>query len=254
MKSIVKQLNLSDDEFKTKLKFLYESGQSQSKIAKTFKCHPGTIEMYFQIFDIRRRNESERQRLRRGRSIILTETENEVLDGLLLSDMHIEKATFQGRLTFGVLHKEFANLILENLRNVVWGNLYPYKPKNSSNVNYFCKSAFNIQMFDLHKIWYKESVKIVPNELNTISPLTLYWWYLGDGYVCKIRDQIALCTDAFSSSENERLCSILNQTYNLNLRVDTRNRISMYGKDNIRQFLEVIGRPKVKCYEYKWRI
>ena len=180
--------------------------------------------------------------------------EKEVLDGLLLSDMHIERGVFQGRLTFGVLHKEFANSIIENLKNAMWGYLYPYKPKNSPNMNFFCKSAFSIQMFDLHNVWYREKTKIVPPSLTTISPLTLYWWYLGDGYVCKDRIQIALCTDAFTKSENERLCSILNQTHNLNLRVDARNRISAYGKDNIQQFLEVIGGPKVKCYEYKWGV
>ena len=254
MKSIAKQLNLSDDEFKTKLKYLYESGRSQPQLAKTFGCHPATIETYFHRFGIPCRNESGRQRIRRGRSVILNKSETEVLDGLLLSDMHIEQGTFQGRLTFGVLHKEFANAIRDSLKSAVWGYLYPYKPKNSPNMNFFCKSAFSIQILDLHKHWYREKTKIVPPELTTISPLTLYWWYLGDGYVCKDRIQIALCTDAFTKSENERLCSILNQTYNLNLRVDARNRISAYGRDNIQQFLGVIGEPKVKCYEYKWGV
>ena len=254
MKSIVKQLNLSDDEFKTKLNYLYEGGQSQPQLAKTFGCHLGTIEVYFEKFGLITRTRSESARIVKERHIVLSEQEKDVLSGMLLSDMHIERGAFQGRFTFGVLHEEFANAIRENLKSATWGCLYPYKPKNSPNLNFFCKSAFSIQIFDLHKMWYREKTKIVPPELNVISPLTLYWWYLGDGYVCKNRDQIALCTDAFSKSENERLCSILNQTYDLNLRVDAKNRISMYGKNNIHQFLGVIGEPKVKCYEYKWRV
>jgi hypothetical protein len=253
MKSIARRLSLSDEQFAARLKHLYECGKSQTQIANSLECHPGTIETYFRKFGIPIRTRSESARVVKGRYIVLSEQEKEVLNGLLLSDMHVERGTFQGRLTFGVLHREFANSIIQNLSSVMWGYLYPYKPKKSPNLNFFCKSAFSVPLFDLHNQWYMKNIKIVPSELVAISPLTLYWWYLGDGYVCPTRNQIALCTDAFSADENNKLCKILNQTYGFQFKVDARNRISMYGENNIVKFLNVIGEPKIKCYEYKWR-
>ena len=65
---------------------------------------------------------------------------------------------------------------------------------------------------------------------------------------------IALCTDAFTRKENIKLCKIINETYNIQMRVTPRNRIVIYGKENCKKFLKIIGKPMLKCYKYKWNI
>lgn len=253
MESLLKRLNYTEEEFRDKLMNLYENDLSQMKISQLFGCYSSTIECYFKKFNISTRNCRERMMIVKRRNVTLNKAEQEILNGLLLSDLHIDIGTFQGRITFGVLHKEFADSIISNLSSIKWTELYPYKSTNSSNVNYFGKSKFYEELYNLHSVWYKDKIKIVPVNLNDISPLTLYWWFLGDGCNSSKRKHLSLCTEAFSKEDNERLVSILNYTYNIPFWVDTRNRISIYGIDHIKKFLNIIGVPKIKCYEYKWK-
>src|SRR5579864_7449465 len=111
--ALYKKLKLNKEEFKNLLiKMYFEDKLSQNKISEKLNCHLGCIEDYFKNFNIKGRNHSESSRIRREKHCFITNKENEILTGLLLSDLHIEDGKFQSRLSFGLLHKEFAQSII----------------------------------------------------------------------------------------------------------------------------------------------
>ncbi len=250
MEALYKKLNLNTIEFKNYLETEYGTGLSQAKIAKNIGCTTECIEQYFKKFKIKGRSAEEAAKILREKHCSFSNKEIEIINGLLLSDLHISASKNQARFTFGVKHKEFADSIVENIPSITWQNLYEYTCERTPNINYFCKSYSYTEIKDLHNKWYLKNKEIPDIEL---TKETLYWWYLGDGYLETSKYALLLCTDSFSKESNLKMVKQL-RDLNFDCYLTTRNRIRFSGNDGARSFLNYIGEPRLKCYEYKWKI
>lgn len=157
-----------------------------------------------------------------------TPFQKEVLTGLLLSDGSIRnpnsnrRTTGNKRLecTFKKDHLDFIKWlkfdILGSLSTSTRPTLYP---KNNPTQYWFCTK--NHQFFNiLYDQWYFEKdqkkVKILPNDIEKdLSPVSLAFWIMGDGYWEKNSKTIFLCTENFSIKEIIFLISILQKNFGL---------------------------------------
>lgn len=243
--ALYKQLGKTQQEFKDLLQYMYQvQKMSQADIAKHFSCNITCIEGWFKRFDLSTRSLKEAARNNKQRIFDLSNKESLVLDGLLLSDIHIETGHFQSRASFGFKHKEFADSVIKYTKTLQWS-----EPKyNKISLGWHSKTKYCINLHNLRQKWYPFGKKIVPKDIK-ITPTTMLWWYLGDGYIAKYG--AVLCTDSFDRVSNHRLVKLI-ISEGIPCHLTPRNRIRIEGNRGIDLLLDYIGPSPVECYKYKW--
>jgi hypothetical protein len=184
----------------------------------------------------------------------ITQYEKEVIDGIMLADGHIEKLVKSSRITYGCKFRETLDDIKNSLENLNFSE--PWQSKKSKCWHF--KSKSYLQLNEYRNLWYDSSgTKIVPDNIK-LTPIVLYWWFVGDGYR---RDySIVLCTDAFSGEDKKKLIEMFADIGFLDVHI-TRNGKRIYiGGSEVKKFLDIISNS-VKIspqYEYKfsnkWKI
>jgi transposase len=242
--TLYKKLGLSKQELITKVHQLYwNQNLSQKKIANVLNCNITTIERMFASKFILPRTLSQSARIVKKRNLNISEEQIEILNGLLLSDFHIEKGAFQARLSFGFKYKEFSEYCIKKLNCFQWSELKQDKKTGA----WHAKTAFYKDLFILKTLWYNKK-KRVPKDLK-ITPLTLLFWYLGDGQ--KVDYGALLCSESFCRKDNIRLSRQLDQLQIKN-KVTPNNRIRICGKEGFLALMNTIGECPIKCYTYKF--
>ena len=112
---------------------------------------------------------------------------------------------------------------------------------------------------EMHKMWYKDGKKHIPEDL-ILTPLICLIWYIGDGAICnnKRTQNIKLATQCFQKEELENI--LLPQLKNFEatlMKADVsksgEQQYSIYiPKRKIKEFLDYIGPCPFPDYEYKW--
>ena len=178
----------------------------------------------------------------------MTNKEKEILDGLMLSDGCLsENSRISARLTFGFKYKETSEELLRELGSINFSPIWQSKKTNC----WHSKSNMYHDLLNENKRWYPIKKKIVPKDI-IITPLSCYWWFIGDGYTSE--GNVYLCTDSFSKEDNEFLVEKLNKK-GFNPSITSRNRIRFNKKETI-TFLKWITPEKgiMEQYKYKWEI
>jgi transposase-like protein len=243
--SLWKRQGLTLDQFKQQITDLYWAHNlSQAKIAKKLDCDTTCIENWFKKLEIETRTQSEVLRIAKSRTFYITDKEHQILDGLIISDIHLESSVFQSRASFGVKHLEFAEAIISHTSTLNWRKL----KYNQSSLGWYCKTPYCTNLHDQRQRWYPNGIKIVPKDIK-ITPTMMLWWYLGDGY--KTKYGAVLCTDSFIKNDNKRLANLISQE-GIPCHWTPRNRIRIEGNFGFQQLISYIGESPVKCYEYKW--
>jgi hypothetical protein len=244
MIAIYKRLGLTKEEFVSLIEKKYwKENLSQASIANDIGCHPTSIENVFRQGLVKSRTLSESSRNAKKRCCEITEKQQDIFNGMMLSDFHIEKGAFQARLTFGFKHLDFANFCIEQLNCFDWST-----PTQSTITNcWHSKSKFYERLMDYHNIWYSDRKKIVPN--IKITPATLLFWYLGDGM--STRYGVLLCSESFSREENQILSDKITEL-GIKNHVTPNNRIRLSGNKGKQQLLSIIGDGSIECYKYKF--
>jgi len=182
----------------------------------------------------------------------------EFIDGFLLGDGSIyasEGKTHVGRLTCSLEYEEFCTYLMGFLQSYV----STVKKYNSNNMKqgfgFFGTSKFHPDIYKQYQRWYKDGIKIVPNDVR-ITPLSLMVWYLGDGCLdstSKNAIRIRLSTDGFDKKYVKLLCSKLSEL-GIFCHRTAYNRIYIKSK-GVPAFFNFIGRKSpVKCYDYKFEV
>lgn len=232
-------------EFESSLKQMYwDRKLSQRQIASELECDTTVIENWFKRLQINTRNQKDAIRNAKTRHVQIKEIEQEVFNGLMLSDLHIEHGAFQSRASFGVKHLEFAQSIIDHTTSFEWRNI----SYNKISCGWHAKTVFSLELEEQKQRWYTDNIKIVPEDID-LSPGTMLWWYLGDGYLTKYGAQ--LCTDSFSKEENLFLVDLINKKQ-IPCHLTPGNRIRIEGNGGMKKLLSFIGRSPVVCYQYKW--
>lgn len=174
----------------------------------------------------------------------LSEKQMEVLDGMMLADGHLESSPTSARLTYGCKFKETLLDIKAEFPQMHFSE--PWKSKDGC---YFFKSSYYRDLHTERIRWYPQGSKIVPKDVK-ITPLSCYWWFVGDGYTQE--KAIMLCTDSFDASEIQQLIDSLTAV-GFDGRKTSRNRIRIKTKSSI-LFLGWITEDHyiAKQYAYKW--
>jgi hypothetical protein len=172
---------------------------------------------------------------------MLARKEEQILNGLLLSDLYLEKTPKYARASFDVEHPEFADSIVRNLNGFSWSQV------KLSRETWRARTKESPVLYEVWQKWYKDGVKIVPD--IKLTPLVCYWWYIGDGSVADY--SLKLATYAYTIEEVEGLQEKLH-ILGIETTLRETNVIFIRSK-SVLDFLAFIGPPKHKCYEYKWK-
>lgn len=142
-----------------------------------------------------------------------------VLDGLILSDMSVDKPIKHksdglakcSRLMLQMKHLDVP-LFLHNLLALVGvkSNVVRVEQTHKDTSKTYIKFSFRtlkyVEFLELRKRWYRGSRKFVPDDLK-LCPISVYFWMLGDGYrdPAPTHKQIRLSTDGFSQHSTLKL-------------------------------------------------
>ena len=202
------------------------------------------------------------------KDIELTQQEEEVINGLLLGDGHIEsesqvKMNYTAFICYTCKYKSVLEELSKQLVRLKPNVLKKkYRRKNGKvSVGYRLRTNSYKSFLQLRRKWYPNGTKIVPRDIK-LTPETCYWWYLGDG--CSHRRGMTLCTHSFTEDDVDFLITNLpieamrryvtnyvkgNKSYGKKYPV-----IKIYKKEERNKFLEYIGPCRHPIYLYKWDI
>lgn len=225
---------------------LYSDGLTQRNIARHYGFNVTTIENFFKRNNIPTRNYSAVYKQYKNVPDFSAQ-EMEILDGIMLADGHIDPQIHGGRLTYGCKFRETLFDIEKSLPSLTFSNHWQSKITNC----WHFKSRGNPHLLREHSRWYPEKKKIVPKDVR-ITPLSCYWWMIGDG--CGQKYHIQLATNGFLKEDNQFLCEKLKQINVLNAYVATNNTIYLRLKDS-QTFLNFIKNQVniADQYVYKWK-
>ncbi len=178
----------------------------------------------------------------------LTNYEKEVLDGIMISDGCLTSVTnISARLSLGFKYNETLEYIKDSLPSIEFGKTYI----SSNGKSFHNKSRMYADLLIENKRWYKNGIKIIPNNFK-LTKISCYWWFIGDGY--NSNNNVYLCTDSYTKKE---ILNIVEELTKIGFKcnITSINRIRFFKKDSL-AFLKWIT-PKsgiYKIYEYKWKI
>jgi hypothetical protein len=169
------------------------------------------------------RNSSDRQKLsvitaslNKIHNIPFTSSEAEILDGILLGDGHLTKLKTSpifgiltsSKLTYGCKFRETLEDVQNGFVDLTFNNINTSFKKDTKTYMYNLHSNKSKILYNERLRWYPEGKKIVPTDVR-ITPLSCYWWFIGDGSVGQ--NVVHLATHCFLYEEVQFLCNKLIQ-------------------------------------------
>lgn len=199
----------SDDSLRQELiRLYYDNGLSQVQIAKKFGCLTNQICKKFKLYNIKSRSFAEGNEIRIRSDVILTQEQTEIINGMLLGDGGLTPRKYTASLNYSSKHKKIIKDCIEQLPFICCP-LYTRNKigEHGQKLIYYEMNTHGYkQLLNLYNKWYMNGIKIIPRDLK-LTPITCYWWYLGDGSSCK--NELRLCTQGFSFEDVEFLKSIM---------------------------------------------
>lgn len=172
-----------------------------------------------------------------NRQYQLSAEQKEALVGIILGDGFLERAkpTHNTRLAIdqGYPEKEeYVNSLFELFKPMLSFDLekpkvYAMKPhKKTSNVyqSIRFKTLVHPCLNQYHDLFYKNNKKVVPANLEELlTARGLAYWIMDDGSKT-IHGQTKIHTESFTKTEVEFIQSVLKQKFNLNTRIEQRDK------------------------------
>lgn len=156
----------------------------------------------------------------------LTAKLKDILIGLLLGDLHIEKrskSSLNVRLSFvqGLVHKDYLFHLYELFKMYSMMEPQTYKMpahkvsgKEYSGVRF---QTITLPCFtEFYNLFYLNGKKVLPlNMVELLTPLGLSYWIADDGCWNKTGKYVILATNGFTLEEVDLLVSVLNDKWDL---------------------------------------
>lgn len=190
---------------------------------------------------------------------MIPQTEFDALEGMLLGDLCLK------------FHQTWTNAM------ATWGGKYQRTGKAMTrdclSLNFRppkCTiTRLGYQIWEMHSgstefltwmwlRWYLTGKKMVPRDLQ-LTPMAVYWWYVGDGSFDPARERITLATNGFERKNVTWLAGKLHergfaaqvhkQRQGWIIHIPRRPRNPSRG---VRGFLDYIGSCRNPEYAYKW--
>jgi hypothetical protein len=153
----------------------------------------------------------------------LTPELKDILIGLCLGDLNIQKRSGNARLLFeqGTVHKEYlfhlydlfrAYCSLEPKVRIRKPDILTGKVYSSIHFNTYSLTCFN----ELYDLFYPAGIKVVASNIgDLVTAKGLAYWIADDGTLDKSTNRVILSTDCFSLEEVTLLVDGLNDKWNL---------------------------------------
>jgi len=218
------------------------SKEIKEKVVDQLKCKDGRtskeIAEEFGIPDYTVRQLAVKYKLKFGHytpfksndNIIISDELNDIIIGSLLGDGTITKnkinedSSTNKNSKLAIKHSikqkdyvDFKNDLLSKQCKTYIKSYYKidnrekFKDQKSYEVETLQNKSFN----KYREEWYPNGKKIIPETLNSLSPLTIAIWFQDDG--CKHKKGgYYLYTNGFNTEDVEKLCEILKNQYNIN--------------------------------------
>lgn len=229
---------------------------SSRKIANHFNVNKSSVLRKLKKLGIDRNHAKRNFEMRK--KVQLTRFQKELVWGTMLGDGHIAKHGRLARLMISHckkqnelskwLHEQLTPISLE-LRN----RIDPRTGFEYTEFNTITHIEFNV----LRDVFYRNSVKIVPNEIEMwLTPPALAVWIMDDGSLNK-GVNLRLQTDSFTLKENMRLLQAIKINFNVNgnVREYTRNKKKYYflsfNKRNTQIISDIVRDFVIPSMQYK---
>ncbi len=242
---------------KQKLEKLYlEEQKSMRQISKEMGCSNEHIRQQIIKYNIPKRSTSESALIARKRDFtifnpfIWEKNQLEIFDGLVLSDGHISTNKYAARYSQTCKHEEF----LIHIKNKIIPLKTIIRKRKDRDQEYSLETLSSSTLFEQRQRWYIDSTKILPKDFK-LTPISLLYWFLGDGRYGEYKTTRALALYPYSLS-NKETENLREQITNLGIKSTIiKSQYGTYIKiktSNIDVFFTVIGKSPVECYKYKW--
>ena len=155
-------------------------------------------------------------------------------------------------------YKEYVFWLNKNLEN-----LFHAQPKQRPDNNqWYVRSFYSNELNDLHSLFYKNGIKIIPSNIGELlsSPLSLAVWFMDDGTLdYRKNDHCAfhLCTNCFTKKEVELLARVLDSNFEIQSSVHytlcrgKRHPRIYIGAKGRERFINLISPHVLDCFKYK---
>lgn len=179
---------------------------------------------------------------------------HQIIDGILISDGYL---TGRHKSSFCIGQKydkhEFVNHIAKTLPFENSVRIYKHQKHwqkhGNDEIRYMSRSYSTI--LDYAKRWYDSSgTKIVPRDF-VIDPMSLLYWFCGDGSLHKTNKRVRLHTNSFCKNDIYKLTSQF-ESLGVHCDVSGRNEICVKSQST-NTFFDFLGwQSPFKCFAYKW--
>lgn len=200
--------------------------------------------------------------------IRISATQHQILEGLIVSDAHVtpygQRKGKNSEFRLNVASEQFSDLVL---KNVPFLNQSLISVKKYPNNIYYLLQKGNVSFNEYRDRWYVQkpegfSHKEIPVDFE-ITPLSMLYWFLGDGSKNINGYGIRLHTQGFTPKDVKLLCYMITEAIGVPAKPYKHNLVSdnpyvgyysiyIGGKSNVAKFLGYIGECPFAQYRHKW--
>ena len=265
---------MTKDEIKNILTYdnLYDLYHNQLKtideIASLTKIGHTTISKYLDILNVNKMTVTERNLLK-NKNILLTDIQNQVVNGSLLGDgcIVINKNNYlNGYFSYSSTSFQHVDYVYKYLQEHCISCIRTTKTKEKNDVYIF--NTKKLELFsNMWKKWYTEKDNkcykyYIPNDLQ-LTPLMCLIWYIGDGGLrTRIKNKnypnqtLSLATNNFKKECIEDI--LIPQLSDFGAYIESTANKDQYliiiPRRKIKEFLDYIGEYPFDDYKYKWDV
>lgn len=246
------------------------TSNSSIKIANLLGCGHSLVLRHLKFHNINRKSRGHWRIVTNDNGIINRE---EIIEGLMLGDGHIEKSSrsVNPRLIIHQKQKELVSFYRQQLSpdsTIVVDVNKPHKLKSGKIIgrttSYRCKTKASPSLLPYHTKWYHNNKKVIPIDL-ILTPMNVLHWFIGDGSSHvrpnKTAVEIQLATNNFTESEVDilirkfkKLGITFYKSKHGNHTDKTRGFLMRLSTPDASKFYKFIGKSPVKCMLYKWKL
>lgn len=233
----------------------YIAGESTYDIGKELCIDPAYIRQILIKLSIPRRSRAQvLQKL--ANDIPISKELRDRLTGWLLGDGNLTYTGLSSYFQLSSKHEEyidFAKAAFE--KEGIRCRKYKQVDKTYKTTSFRLATICTLQLEELRKCWYRDKIKIVPNDI-ALSSIAIQHWIMDDGTLDKKKGHMRFCTCSFSIEECELLSQKLNEFLgitNASWVIEKKKYPRIYiPKRHVKCLLNKAGNCKIECFMYKW--
>lgn len=238
------------------VKLYVEDRWASRKIAQHFNIDKSSVLRKLKKLGIERTHAKREFEMRK--KVQLTRVQKELVWGTMLGDGHVAKHGQLARLMVSHCKKQYelSKWLCEQLRPISLD--LRTKIDSRTGFEYFeFNTITHIEFNVIREKFYKDSVKIVPDDLPLwLTPRSLGLWIMDDGSLNK-GVNLRLQTDSFTEQENIKLLDIMKINFNVNgnvreyMRKDKKYYFLSFNKRNTQIISDIVRPFIIPIMEYK---